>query len=526
MFHVLRHKNFDRNLKQTFKNTLKKKTTIYTLITDFNYQDNSFKVSEMYQEKNSLFILLENGLIFIIDLLNPQNVSTIINFSTSNKVAKSISINKLNNSLLIIYLNRIGNYNELKCCSYNLNQDTSQEENTSSASNTNNNNNSSSNNNFIFEEIFQNENLSSPAFVEFDETNKKIITRNSLLTYKIWNMANYKLIFEINDRRIEEIRTAEAILATIKLDQETDILILNIYNIETGKIIINYQLDLLENLSLEFLEIFSNKLLIKQEGEKPILIDLTNLEYIYINNKELDAQSLFMYISSLNTFITLNKNNLFFYNLQGELIRTITNKYIDCISPQFIQISPNKLSIMIYWKQKKINFNRYDDGGFYTPKSNSQLNRRITSSSAKRIISKYDNSNNNTLNEINNSICRNLSPIRFINNNNNYYTGNRNLLSTPRSNKEFFDGEFELINLKEDIMDSFSINSENAEFKSKKYENDEDIININNKDLMEIMENIDRWFNNKEEIAFFNFDSRVKMIYIVTLSGKIILCDY
>ena len=113
--------------------------------------------------------------------------------------------------------------------------------------------------------LFEREVFISPSFIEFDDVNNIILTKNALGTFKVWKMENYTMIFELTDKRIEEVRLAEDVLLTIKSTNVTEKLLLGVYDIKNGKNLYNYEIDLIPNSSLIFLELFRHVLFLKQE---------------------------------------------------------------------------------------------------------------------------------------------------------------------------------------------------------------------------------------------------------------------
>jgi hypothetical protein len=140
-------------------------------------------------EQNMLLITLsENKLITIINL-NDSEDSILIDQFTKSEAARTIHLNKIKNSLIIAYLKTEDNCSEIKCTELSL----------------------ESYKELKFSDV-KIDNLHPPSFIEFDEINNKIVTRNSLNSYRVYDLKDYKCLFELNDTRIKEIRTAEEVL--------------------------------------------------------------------------------------------------------------------------------------------------------------------------------------------------------------------------------------------------------------------------------------------------------------------------
>ena len=497
-------------------------------------QMNTQSISEMYFFEDLLIILSEDGVIYIVDILCTHNqqsqpdiipVRSIPFYSTHKKIAKSISLNLANGSLLIVYLLRDANFAELKCARISLLSLKQFMKGTIELLQIN------------PEVIFQTENLSSPAFVEFDEFNAKIITRNSLATYKVWSMKDFKLVFEMTDKRIEEIRTADGIFLTIRSEETNERLLLSIYEIDSGRLVINYDINLVHLVELEILEIFDKVLLLKQAGSNALIINLINFEYHFIKNDNLDERTLFMYINKANIFVSLNKNSLIFYSIRGEELRSIKNENIDAIAPNFVHLTGDKNYLLVYWEKRKecaeilgnTQVNHYNN--LRTPKSKNMTGKSskvlLTENSnfsrgdnillasvvknANTSMSKLINSSMSDISNVNDVSDKWTSEMCFSRSASKYVTKKRN---------EIFKGEFELINLKETFTESkLCIDSDNLNICAKDKFPERNMNENNIKDNFSFdLE------NESEEVNYFIFNTKTMRMYIIMQSGKLYEC--
>lgn len=72
----------------------------------------------------------------------------------------------------------------------------------------------------VSKEIFENENISYPGFVEFDSINGRGIVLNGNLTYSIYNLKDFSLEKRINDSNIRDVKfVPELLIVTKNLDQ-------------------------------------------------------------------------------------------------------------------------------------------------------------------------------------------------------------------------------------------------------------------------------------------------------------------
>jgi hypothetical protein len=539
-----------------------------TDILNYNYFNNLtlentenmlFYISEIYIEQNLLTILSENGILFFVDTFSVRKergkgLKMITKFSSQENLAKSIAINKVTGTLFIVFLTRQNLVNELKCCSIDfkqlkdyLNHEEIKEED------------------LTFTDLFPAENLTSPAFIEFDETNQKIITRNSLGTYKIWMMDSIRPVFELSDRRIEEIRTGSGILLTIRSTQVEEKLQLSVYDINNGKLIVNYNIGLFPNLQLEILEIFGNTLLMKQATKPALVVNLINFEFSDIQDEALDEKSLFMYIPLLKIFVLLTENYLNFYSVKGELLRKIKNEKISQINSNHIHLSQDRNYLVIYWPERNKE-NRIDTNKLLKNfKINSFTESKIKQENNLPVVPKtpelkFDCNNESNLIQFSSSSHKLLSDISSLSGSNlrrqygnitlgSYSKRNQNsniskvinlnfsniqnaqisqfsafsqiedlesiklnsstplkYQKTPKKEKpDFFTGEFEVISFQEDFMKSklnFTSDTSKLSYGTEQLFNAMDII--------------------EEKISYFTLDSKYMRIIVVTLSGKVL----
>ena len=82
--------------------------------SNLNQNIKTYSVKEMYLESDLLFFLTESSMIYIYNTVMSSFYS-LLYFSTAASSAKSITINKSNNCLLVVYVSNDGHSQELKC---------------------------------------------------------------------------------------------------------------------------------------------------------------------------------------------------------------------------------------------------------------------------------------------------------------------------------------------------------------------------------------------------------------------------
>jgi hypothetical protein len=368
MFHLLRNSYTSSKPKISRFSLKRPKHLLPISLTTFSHlsppEIKHFQIKELYYESHILFIFTNDSLIYFYNLLSNKLIHLSL-FSTPTTKAKSITLNKCKQSLLITYIELISNQQELKCCEipfHIIKHKISTEE-------------PFTKDDFVF--LFKRETFISPAFIEFDEINKIILTKNSLGTFKIWAMHNYTMNFEITDKRIEEVRLADDVLITIKTTNVLEKLLLSVYDILNGKILYNYEIKLISNSMLIFLEIFRHVLFMKQECHVPIFINLITLETHFLT-EDFDVDTFFLFVNTKRIVIAVDKNIIYFYNLQGEMIKKIYHDNCsEPIRPNDLCISVDKRLMCICYKGKKIFSNQSSQSVF---RGNNICSRSNTSS--------------------------------------------------------------------------------------------------------------------------------------------------
>lgn len=353
MFKMLKnHKITNKRLES--KNFISPK---YFCFIDFEYKsDNqalasSNKIVELKKLGDYLFLLSNEGSLFIYSTHSHKNkISSLERYLNSNIFggtdylykAKSIYLNKKRQTLVIVYLNKAQNYTEMKCCELNYNSlkllarflRHSREIPKFRS---------------YFEQLFEQENLSGNCFIEFDEFNDKILTKDAHNVFKVWDLKDYRKIFILSDSRVDEVRTTYNVLMTLEMNNQ--LIKLKTYDINKGNIIINYDIKISSEHSIEILELFESYILIKQQIFKPVLFNLETNHYFTIENDNFSVNSHFIYNYKSKIIVAINQNNLQFYRLNGEHIRTI-DRVVKNLVEDFVQCSNDFKYLFFYYPNK------------------------------------------------------------------------------------------------------------------------------------------------------------------------------
>ena len=296
----------------------------YLCILDFEFKSKQLttcKIIELKKFGKYLILLTNEGSIYLYNTnLHKKMISSLDSYidsrifgSTSYEYkAKSIYLNKKRETLMIVYLKKSQNYTEMNCCELKYN-----------SLNQLYNKNSLETPCFkvYFDRLFQKENLSGNGFIEYDEFNNKILTKDAHNVFKIWDLIDYKIIFILCDLRVDEVRVTYNALMTLQINNH--IVKLNTFDINTGAAQINYEIKISSEHSIEIFELFESMILIKQQIFKPVLFNLQTNEYYTIENDNFSLNSHFIYNYKSKIIVAINETNIQFFKLNGEIIKTV-----------------------------------------------------------------------------------------------------------------------------------------------------------------------------------------------------------
>ncbi|KAM0912162.1 hypothetical protein ACQ4PT_012876 [Festuca glaucescens] len=168
--------------------------------------------------------------------------------------------------------------------------------------------------------LFESESLKYPGFVEFDDVNGKVLTFSAHdSTYKVFDLKNYKFLYSICDKDIQEIKISPGIMLVI-YQKATNHVPLMIVSIEDGKPLKTFTQLLHRNRKVDFIEQFNEKLLVKQDKENLQIIDVRNSDLIEVNKTEFMTPSAFIFLYENNLFLTFCNRTVAAWNFRGELV--------------------------------------------------------------------------------------------------------------------------------------------------------------------------------------------------------------
>ena len=301
-------------------------------------KDEEIKINYIIEDTRSfdglLISLTSIGNIYIYDIYS-KKLKKISCFSKNQLKAKGIHINSIRNSLIITSFSHSNGINNILCFEIFLFELKSKTEFEIKD----------------FNEILKSEEfLDSECFVQFDECNKVILSRNILRTNKIWNFETYKKNFEFTFTNINEIRmTGGSLLLCEKSGNNLRQYKIHIFDIKNGKKLFQTEISFKPNKKIVFFEFLKNYLFTKQADNYPIYINLITNQ-ISIIKEEIDSEALFIYTGNSNKFILISLDRYLIFSIEGKLLKKIVNNNLS------IEIKQNDISSPILNSSKNIPF--------------------------------------------------------------------------------------------------------------------------------------------------------------------------
>ena len=221
--------------------------------------------------------------------------------TTAGEVIRSLYFNKANESLITVSVYRDENFASLRCRSTPLEYIRRRQPAAGFA-------------------LFEGECLKWPGFVEFDDVNSKVLTYSAAAhTYSVWEMRSYGLIYRISDEHVTEIKMSPKAMLIIK-EREASFVPLRILSIEDGTQVKALSHPLHRTRKVELIELFDEKLLVKQECASMQIVDVKTGATIHVPASEFLAPAAFIFLYNQRRFLTFRHRSVAIWNFRGECV--------------------------------------------------------------------------------------------------------------------------------------------------------------------------------------------------------------
>ncbi|GLJ54462.1 hypothetical protein SUGI_1169690 [Cryptomeria japonica] len=203
--------------------------------------------------------------------------------------------------------------------------------------------------------LFEGEKLTWPDFVIFDNINGIALTFSARADiYKVFDLKSYTYLYSISAKEIEGIKIASGLMLLIsKRSACGSILPLKILSIQDGKILKSFHHELLPNKKVNFVELFYDKILVKQENECLQMVDVHSEKMIELRKQEFEKHSTILLSShAKRLFLTFHIETVFVWNLQGEVVASYRNHSIRLsgTSISIVQLTRDEELLLSYTK--------------------------------------------------------------------------------------------------------------------------------------------------------------------------------
>jgi len=453
----------------------------------------SYVIEDTRCHDGLLIVLTSIGTIFIYDIYS-KKIKKIVCFTSEQLRAKGIHINAIRNSFIVTLFSSLNDINNIQCHEISL-EDLKRKEKI---------------NIFDFVRIIKSEEfLDSECYVQFDEYNNVILTRNILRTNKIWNFENYSKNFEFTYSNLNEIRmTGGAVLVCEKTSQIRKYNI-HIFDVNNGKKLYGCDIIFHPDKKIIFFELLRNYLFVKQQGNYPLYIDLLTKQ-IKIIYEQIDNEAFFMYSGNTNKFILVSLDRYLIFNINGDLLKKIINNNLSIEIKQNDICSPiNNYPFIICWHLAKVSFSESESPLRCNSKS-SKVSLSMSSNNDNVYVTNKKKKNIEITN--NNLFGSDISSVHSV-------TGGGNILNT------YFDNNFNLnSDNNRNRLNDISFIQSNSKFKDE-YSIDglygEHKIDIVYMDNINYIRQINFKFDFNQSVESINYIREMNSVLIISCYGEI-----
>ncbi|XP_050215623.1 uncharacterized protein LOC126666764 isoform X3 [Mercurialis annua] len=289
------------------------------------------KIIEIVAARDIVFALAHSGVSAAFSRETAQRIC-FLNVSP-DEVIRSLFYNKHNDSIITVSVYDSDNLSSLKCRSTRIEYIKRGNPDAGLA-------------------LFESESLEWPGFVEFDDLNGKVLTysaRDSV--YKVFDLKNYTMLYSISDKDVQEIKISPGNMLLI-FKRVSSHVPLKILSIEDGTVLKTFNHMLHRNKKVDFIELFNEKLLVKQENENLQILDVRNFELMEVSRTDFLTPSAFIFLYENQLFLTLRNRTVAVWNSCGELVTSFEDHLLwhpDC-NTNNIYITSDQDLIISYCK--------------------------------------------------------------------------------------------------------------------------------------------------------------------------------
>jgi hypothetical protein len=212
--------------------------------------ENSSPITELVVAGHLIFALTQLGACAVFSRKSSQRLCY-LNLKTDETI-RSIFMNKSNHCIITVSCFKKDELRRLRCRSTPIEYIESKQPE-------------------LGHTIFISECLRYPGFVEFDDSNSKVLTYSAIQSrYKLWNLSNYEMLYCITDPGIVEIKMSPRNMLLIYERQQATVQ-LKMLDIQSGIVLHDIAYPVLPDKAVEFVEQSCGKCM---SHEKPVVLTI------------------------------------------------------------------------------------------------------------------------------------------------------------------------------------------------------------------------------------------------------------
>lgn len=186
--------------------------------------------------------------------------------------------------------------------------------------------------------ILESEQLKSPGYIRFDDVNQKIITsfpEDGVDNVKVFDLKNYAALYSFRVVNLLNLKIGPGIML-LRFAKSRGYVHLKILSIEDGAEHKSFDFRLDRDKEPKLIELFDEKLLIKQKLKNLQILNLRNAKLTEISGTEYNSSSRTIFLNQNRIFLTRRKNFLVGWDLQeDDLVTTPFGDHILWLSDDY-----------------------------------------------------------------------------------------------------------------------------------------------------------------------------------------------
>jgi hypothetical protein len=280
---------------------------------------------EQFSQSVVLEIVATDSLLFVIDsrwqclCVDKQQFALKLELTRPEELCRTLFYNRHNSTVMLVLTKNNLQFSYLSCRSYDL-EDLKAGKAISS-------------------ELFKEEDLRPPGFIEFDDLNKIVLTKSAAnAEFKFWSMNDYSLLFCITDSCVEEIRLTNELVMLVHSPSAAHV-VCKLVSASTGKFIDVFDISIRADRLIELLELFGCYLLLKQFSEPLLIINLLSRTRTVLHG--FISPHHFIYLHEKELFMALRSSVIELWTFGGKLLKVFSTP----VAAQTNGIIPSKLYI-------------------------------------------------------------------------------------------------------------------------------------------------------------------------------------